>query len=214
MFPYQRTGGSSDELDLREEQERADEERRLCYVAMTRAREQLYLSNVARRRLFGSERYGSPSRFLEDLPAELVVTRGLRVRSGPRTSPFETFDDGWPTPAQVNARRRTKRADRMAAIVQQPGWASSLPLGGRGSDDRAGEPPGDEPRVVLDGPIPPAADDLSDEEAMLRPGLRVRHVKYGVGKVQRVEEGLEPKAVVVFPGAGRKVILARFLQPA
>jgi hypothetical protein len=39
-------------------------------------------------------------------------------------------------------------------------------------------------------------------------------VKYGVGKVQRLEPGMDPKAVVVFPGLGRKVILVRFLQPA
>jgi DNA helicase-2/ATP-dependent DNA helicase PcrA len=49
-----------------------EEERRLCYVAVTRARAQLYLSRVRRRRLSGQELPGVPSRFLRDLPAGRV----------------------------------------------------------------------------------------------------------------------------------------------
>ncbi len=49
-----------------------EEERRLCYVAVTRARKQLYLSRVRRRRLSGQELPGVPSRFLRDLPAGCV----------------------------------------------------------------------------------------------------------------------------------------------
>ena len=49
-----------------------EEERRLCYVAVTRARKQLYLSRVRRRRLSGQELPGVPSRFLRDLPADRV----------------------------------------------------------------------------------------------------------------------------------------------
>ena len=49
-----------------------EEERRLCYVAVTRARKQLYLSRVRRRRLSGQELPGVPSRFLRDLPADCV----------------------------------------------------------------------------------------------------------------------------------------------
>src|SRR5439155_22396091 len=49
-----------------------EEERRLCYVAVTRARKQLYLSRVRRRRLSGQELPGVPSRFLRDLPMDGV----------------------------------------------------------------------------------------------------------------------------------------------
>ncbi len=55
-----------------------EEERRLCYVAMTRARKRLYLCHAATRRIWGSTRQMKPSRFLKDLPVESI--RGLSLR--------------------------------------------------------------------------------------------------------------------------------------
>lgn len=63
LFPHQRS------LD---EDGRLEEERRLCYVGMTRAMEQLYVSHAEVRRLYGSERYTSPSRFLGEIPDEYL----------------------------------------------------------------------------------------------------------------------------------------------
>jgi DNA helicase-2/ATP-dependent DNA helicase PcrA len=62
--------------------ERLEEERRLCYVGMTRAMRELYLCHAETRRLHGSEHYPLPSRFLREIPAELVE----EVRAGPRIS--------------------------------------------------------------------------------------------------------------------------------
>ncbi|MDD2337632.1 MAG: UvrD-helicase domain-containing protein [Geobacteraceae bacterium] len=56
--------------------EQMEEERRLCYVGMTRAREQLYLTNARRRHFYGQEQFNSPSRFLEDIPKELLEVQG------------------------------------------------------------------------------------------------------------------------------------------
>ena len=55
-----------------EEQGRLEEERRLCYVGITRARKQLYLSHAESRRLYGSETYPSPSRFIRELPEDII----------------------------------------------------------------------------------------------------------------------------------------------
>ena len=63
LFPHQRS--SSDPVQL-------EEERRLCYVGITRAQEQLTLTHAQHRRLHGTEYYPQPSRFLRELPAELV----------------------------------------------------------------------------------------------------------------------------------------------
>jgi ATP-dependent DNA helicase UvrD/PcrA len=63
LFPHSRA--SADEADM-------DEERRLCYVGMTRARSQLILTSAARRRVFGEYQNAEPSRFLDEVPAELV----------------------------------------------------------------------------------------------------------------------------------------------
>ena len=66
LFPHQRS--------LEEGSDRLEEERRLCYVGMTRAMQQLWLSYAESRRLYGSEKYTSPSRFLSEIPDELIQT--------------------------------------------------------------------------------------------------------------------------------------------
>jgi DNA helicase-2/ATP-dependent DNA helicase PcrA len=63
LFPHSR---SSDDL------EELEEERRLCYVGMTRARSRLVLTGAARRRIFGEYQSSEPSRFIDEVPAELV----------------------------------------------------------------------------------------------------------------------------------------------
>jgi DNA helicase-2/ATP-dependent DNA helicase PcrA len=72
LFPHQRS--------VEEAGGRLEEERRLCYVGMTRAREQLYLSYAEVRRMHGSENYCRPSRFLDELPAGLLEE--IRPRMG------------------------------------------------------------------------------------------------------------------------------------
>jgi DNA helicase-2/ATP-dependent DNA helicase PcrA len=60
-----------------EEPGRLEEERRLCYVGMTRAMEQLTLSYAEKRRLYGEEHYAKPSRFLKEIPTELLEEERL-----------------------------------------------------------------------------------------------------------------------------------------
>src|SRR5690606_10093446 len=73
VFPHVRSIGEPDELE---------EERRLAYVAIPRARERLYLSHAWSRVLFGSSQYNPPSRFLDEIPEELVEETGVTRRSG------------------------------------------------------------------------------------------------------------------------------------
>jgi len=92
MFPSQQSV---------EEIGRLEEERRLCYVGMTRAMEKLYLCHAESRRLYGQEKYHKPSRFLRELPNE--CTEEIRLQnqvsrpasSGRFSNTFttETFDD-------------------------------------------------------------------------------------------------------------------------
>jgi DNA helicase-2/ATP-dependent DNA helicase PcrA len=63
LFPHSRSNESEEELE---------EERRLCYVGMTRAESQLVLTSAARRRVFGEYQATNPSRFLDEVPAELL----------------------------------------------------------------------------------------------------------------------------------------------
>ncbi|MDH3902000.1 MAG: DNA helicase II, partial [Xanthomonadales bacterium] len=64
LFPHQRS--------VMESGGRLEEERRLCYVGITRAREHLCLSHAEVRRMFGSESHCRPSRFLNEIPSELI----------------------------------------------------------------------------------------------------------------------------------------------
>ena len=63
LFPHSRSSGEEDDLE---------EERRLCYVGMTRARQRLVLTAAARRRIFGEYQSSKPSRFIDEVPAELL----------------------------------------------------------------------------------------------------------------------------------------------
>jgi len=63
LFPHSRSSEDVEELE---------EERRLCYVGMTRARARLVLTGAARRRIFGEYQSSEPSRFIDEVPAELV----------------------------------------------------------------------------------------------------------------------------------------------
>jgi DNA helicase-2/ATP-dependent DNA helicase PcrA len=63
LFPLARSGNDDEELE---------EERRLCYVGMTRAREKLYLTHARRRRVYGDYQFNPPSRFLGEIPAQLL----------------------------------------------------------------------------------------------------------------------------------------------
>jgi DNA helicase-2/ATP-dependent DNA helicase PcrA len=69
LFPYR----AADEGLFGSAEEEQEEERRLCYVAMTRARKRLLLTRAVTRRLFGSSRYDPPSRFLADVPPEIIA---------------------------------------------------------------------------------------------------------------------------------------------
>ena len=79
VFPHMRSLGEPTELE---------EERRLCYVGITRAMEQLYLTRAWSRNLWGGTNYNPPSRFLGEIPDELVTraTRAMRRSSLERTT--------------------------------------------------------------------------------------------------------------------------------
>jgi len=73
LFPHQRS--------VEDAAGRLEEERRLCYVGMTRARKQLYLSYAELRRMHGSESHSRPSRFIDEMPAELLQEIRPRLSS-------------------------------------------------------------------------------------------------------------------------------------
>jgi len=120
VFPHTRSLGDPDELE---------EERRLCYVGITRARERLYLCHAWSRMLFGATDYYPPSRFLSEIPEELVNVLGAgaergRTYGGSGTSRRRGYEGG---PAEH------RRAVAEAAMRPSPS-APSGPTGARGAE--------------------------------------------------------------------------------
>ncbi len=95
VFPHFRSLGDPEELE---------EERRLCYVGITRARERLYLCHAWSRMLFGSTDFHPPSRFLEEIPAEFIDDRGAtRSRARGRDQRDALVDAALRTPSRLSA---------------------------------------------------------------------------------------------------------------
>jgi DNA helicase-2/ATP-dependent DNA helicase PcrA len=82
LFPHSRS---------REDEAELEEERRLCYVGMTRARERLVLTSASRRRVFGDYQPTAPSRFLDEVPSELIEAATGFQTSLPRQVPRYEF---------------------------------------------------------------------------------------------------------------------------
>jgi DNA helicase II / ATP-dependent DNA helicase PcrA len=176
VFPHLRALTEPDELE---------EERRLAYVGITRARERLYVSHAWSRTIFGSTQYNPPSRFLDEIPEELVEHQGQHRRGG-RGSRSESWGSRW-------------RDDDDGGRV--------FGRGGRGgfSTDPAKE------RMVEAAmrsgrSAPPASTGA--QALGLRVGDDVRHAKFGEGVIlQLVGEGDKTEAVVRFRAAGEKRLL-------
>ena len=102
VFPHMRSLGNTKELE---------EERRLAYVGITRARERLYLSRAVMRSAWGSPQWNPPSRFLEEIPAELIDWQ--REDAGPAA----------PTPAMARlaARPATSSPGNRVVVLLQAG---------------------------------------------------------------------------------------------
>jgi DNA helicase-2/ATP-dependent DNA helicase PcrA len=189
VFPSSRSLGQSGPMASGEEDPaEMAEERRLCYVGMTRARKRLSLSLARCRSLFGELRFNLPSRFVRELPKEL--TEGLAA--------LERL-----TPMQERARKDVLYDE----FDQRPRYSDASPLPARnkmregGRYDPASKPLVKQPVAGVGG---------------LGPGARVKHPSFGVGTVEDVDgEGLNRKLVVRFgPGVGLKKVLARFIDPA
>jgi DNA helicase-2/ATP-dependent DNA helicase PcrA len=111
--------------------DRLPEERRLCYVGLTRAMQRLYLTHAESRRIFGRTAYRDPSRFLAELPPGSVEDVRPRISvSRPLYAPDRA---SFPSPAQDDAARRRSRA------VPVPGEDLPMRLGARVRHARFGE---------------------------------------------------------------------------
>ena len=172
------------------EEKGIEEERRLVYVGMTRARKTLTLTRAVYRRVFGNEqqmRASLPSRFLAEIPNELVETvRGSMAEIG-ETRRYEP-DPEYSYSAEEFTRRVRGISTPAARVPQRQAKTSTTPSFGRSGMKRGGQ-----------------ADPML--------GTKVRHPEYGVGTVVGVEGDDDDRRVSVsFPGRGTKKFVERYAQ--
>ncbi|WP_437690448.1 ATP-dependent helicase [Sorangium sp. So ce176] len=196
-----------------------EEERRLAYVAITRARQRLWITHAARRAIFGQTRYCLPSRFLADLPpasvrpmatpTSLMAQRRMDVGGG-----YGASGRSAPAFGGSGARSWEGRERRPAAQAEERLAWSRFPREGEPTRapardvDRAERAPGE--RYVEREAVDAGGD--GGEGLALRRGMRVFHERFGPGVVESVDPGADPIATVKFSGWGKKRIKAAFLR--
>jgi DNA helicase II / ATP-dependent DNA helicase PcrA len=169
--------------------EKLEEERRLAYVGITRAKDRLYLLHSLRRLLYGNISDCIPSRFLDEIPEELVMHRGEATRKQRRTENarpfFERSGAGYDFGSRVAAPERPKRpAPAPVPAPRTPNFGATYPSRMEASRTQS------EPRQ--------SAGDLA-------PGMMVRHKLFGEGIIVGID-GNEPKRIfkINFKGVGIK----------
>ncbi len=183
LFPHLRSLEDPDQME---------EERRLCYVGMTRAMERLFLSNARRRRVFGQDQLNPPSRFIVDIPAEFIDLE---------EEPSVPSSGGW----GGTSWNRSFGSGRSSTVSSPlPDKASSQPeAGGHNLESVVGyaDDNGECREVEL----------VPDEPSGVILGMKVRHAKFGIGVIRRIEgSGDDQKVIVWFNSVGPKKLLVRF----
>jgi len=214
LFPHSRT--FTDPTGL-------EEERRLCYVGMTRAMDTLVMTRARYRRRYGNDspEASIPSRFLEEVPSRLVEDLG-----GPASQPqFSSYSTPYPQRGRFGAQRPgNEDGDRHYSYEDedQSGSRSASPAAAGASRqqtpsksldniasffaNRGGAPGAKFSRPKLD--IPEQTGKTG-----LHKGSRVRHPKYGEGVVfQRDGDGDDAKITVQFTQHGVKKLVEKFAQ--
>ncbi len=179
IFPHQRSIGTGDAREI-------EEERRLAYVGMTRAEKLLYLSHAFHRTIYGETRRQRPSRFLSDLPEELL---DRRERYGGTTQP-RMLDDGDRVLEEPTGGRKIDVSSILQKARDRKGGASNP------SREPAAQSKSDDKRA-------------SASEAW-KAGEKVRHPRFGDGIVVSAEKTAgDCKVTVAFKnGGGVKKLLA------
>ncbi|RFA13431.1 ATP-dependent DNA helicase PcrA [Subtercola boreus] len=164
------------------------EERRLFYVGITRARKRLYLSLAMTRAQFGETAVAMPSRYLQEIPAELIDWR---------QSPGMATSRGGTQPRALNASRPGGGFNGRSAV------RASDSLSFRDADAAASRPKAEWPNRVT-------AQVRDNGDLELQAGDRIRHVDFGEGRVNAVTgEGTKRVAHVQFDSAGAKKLLIK-----
>ena len=173
LFPHENSAVEADGLE---------EERRLMYVAITRARERLYISYAQTRMLHGQTRYSLKSRFLDELPEACLKWLTPRL-AGMATQASQTYKASWNNDWKSN---RTTGWEDESEYAEKRRRAADVPVTGS-------------------GPLPGWARQQAQAQTGFRIGQNVRHAKFGEGVIINLEgSGSDARAQINFGRQGVK----------
>ncbi len=217
LFPHSRTMLVPEDIE---------EERRLCYVGMTRAMDQLILTRAVYRRRYGTDlpEASVPSRFLEEVPAPLIEELGTRRTSSARVGMNHV---GTAAPGRPAGRSPAAAAESTHYSYEDEDQSTSWhTLDSARANPRAVKPTApSRPYNSIENiaeffasrgkkfTVPKHVVEEPTGKRGFRPGQKVRHPKYGEGTVyQREGEGEEAKITVQFPRFGLKKLVEKYAQ--
>ncbi len=180
LFPHQRALDESGRAGL-------EEERRLAYVGITRARKRARISVAQNRRIHGLWQSAIPSRFLDELPTEAVEVKDTG-------SSYGGYGYGG------GATSRFNKADPFDSLYETPGWKRAQ---AQQASRKGGGP------LTIDGDLVAHSVDLGGATSAYRFGERVFHLKFGYGAITGIEGN---KLTIDFEQAGRKKVLDSFIK--
>ena len=178
-----------------EEDESVEEERRLCYVGITRAKKKLYITNASKRTLYGSTTYTIPSRFISEIPEELFDDDALENISLRKKKSKKYLDDEYEKAEGILSSNRE--------IFGKSQSSSKLKFG-LSVDNFLKN---------LNGITSKSSNitENSNKDINYEVGMTVKHKKFGVGVIKKIEaEGDDYKLDIVFESSGFKRLMANY----
>lgn len=194
LFPNQMSASSPRELE---------EERRLFYVAITRAKEQCYLTYAQNRYRFGKSEFSSPSTFLNDIDPQYVSV-DESSNAGTRKRSFAGRSSSWDDDL-FSTRREPWNATRTTTRSSDTSQSSLNPIPGRSSFVQA--------RSTVTPSAQSSVSSVDTAAGTLTVGQRIEHSRFGRGEIIALAgSGIDAKATVKFENVGTKQLLLRFAK--
>ena len=193
-----------------------EEERRLLYVAITRAEKHCILTNAQNRFRYGKMEFDNPSRFIEEIDPELIEEEGMKSRSsfggyGRRSSygsDRSSGRDSYGSDGGYGGRMPwdSKSVSSQFKADPKPSYTSSKPKPSASAASSSLKPAS----AASSSSSPKPA---SSSSSSLREGCKIEHQRFGVGEVLKLEgSGENAKATVAFTHAGTKQLLLKFAK--
>ncbi len=184
-----------------------EEERRLCYVGITRAKEHLFLTCSKQRTIFGSTSYNQVSRFLEEIPEELL--EGYEEAFGETTNKDRMFEDSsykWSYGNNGNGKVKSYKID-----TKEPVMVASKINNGIGNKNNNNNNFMFRTAESFLSNLNKKKNNTNVDLSQYKSGVRIYHKKFGEGTINKVEpEDDDLKVDINFDKVGHKRLMAKF----